>query len=106
MPGRRRCCSRGYWASWPSSNPATSSPGLAFLLATVAEFGPDGWRDYWARLRANGVTVVDGWEQAYYDEFSGGGAGGDKPLVVSYATSPAAAVVFADPPVTRSPKAL
>ena len=84
-------------------DPSTSSPGLAFLLATVAEFGPDGWRDYWARLRANGVTVVDGWEQAYYDEFSGGGAGGDKPLVVSYATSPAAAVVFADPPVTRSP---
>jgi thiamine transport system substrate-binding protein len=84
-------------------DPSTSSPGLAFLLATVAEFGPDGWRGYWKRLRANGVTVVDGWEQAYYDEFSGGGAGGDKPLVVSYATSPAAAVVYADPPITRSP---
>jgi len=84
-------------------DPSTSSPGLAFLLATVAEFGERGWTDYWAKLRDNGVTVVDGWEQAYYDEFTGGGAGGDKPLVVSYASSPAAAVVFADPPIDESP---
>ena len=84
-------------------DPSTSSPGLAFLLATVAEFGESGWTDYWQRLRDNGVTVVDGWEQAYYDEFTGGGAGGDKPLVVSYASSPAAAVVFADPPIETSP---
>ena len=84
-------------------DPSTSSPGLAFLLATIAEFGEDGWTGYWERLRDNGVTVVDGWEQAYYDEFTGGGAGGDKPLVVSYASSPAAAVVFADPPIDESP---
>lgn len=84
-------------------DPSTSSPGLAFLLATVAEFGDRGWTTYWDRLRANGVTVVDGWEQAYYDEFTGGGAGGSKPLVVSYASSPAAAVVFADPPIEKSP---
>jgi thiamine transport system substrate-binding protein len=84
-------------------DPTSSSPGLAFLLATVAEFGEDGWTDYWERLRANGVTVVDGWEQAYYDEFTGGGAGGDHPLVVSYASSPAAAVVFSDPPIDESP---
>jgi len=83
-------------------DPSTSSPGLAFLLATVAAFGPQGWQRYWTRLRANGVAVVDGWEQAYYQEFSGGGQGGDRPLVVSYATSPAADVVYADPPITKS----
>lgn len=84
-------------------DPSTSSPGLAFLLTTVAAFGEDGWQDYWRRLRANGVQVVDGWEQAYYEEFSGGGQGGTRPLVVSYATSPAAAVVYADPPIDSSP---
>lgn len=84
-------------------DPSTSSPGLAFLLATIAEYGNEGWTTYWEQLRANGVEVVDGWEQAYYDEFTGGGAGGDRPLVVSYASSPAAAVVFADPPIEESP---
>lgn len=84
-------------------DPSTSSPGLAFLLATVSAFGPQGFTKYWERLRANGVRVVDGWEQAYYDDFSGGGAGGDRPLVVSYASSPAAAVVFADPPIEEAP---
>ena len=53
-------------------NPATSSPGLAFLLATIARFGADGWRDYWAKLRANDVKVVDGWEQAYDGDFTAG----------------------------------
>ena len=79
-------------------NPATSSPGLAFLMATVAEFGDDGWIDYWAALRGNGVEVVDGWEQAYYERFSGA-SDGDRPLVASYGTSPPAQVVFADPPI-------
>jgi len=77
-------------------NPASSSPGLAFLLATIAEFGEDGWRDYWADLRENGVRVVDGWEQAYTADFTAGGGSGDRPLVVSYATDPAADVVFSD----------
>jgi thiamine transport system substrate-binding protein len=77
-------------------NPATSSPGLAFLLATIAEFGEDGWQDYWERLDENGVEVVDGWEQAYNERFSGAAAGeGDRPLVVSYATSPPAEVYYA-----------
>ena len=85
-------------------NPATSSPGLAFLLATVAAYGDPGYLDYWRRLRDNGVTVVDGWEQAYFGLFSGAGGGdGTHPLVVSYATSPVAEVVFADPPVPRAP---
>ena len=79
-------------------NPAASSPGLAFLLATIARYGDDGWADYWSRLTANGVEVVDGWTEAYYDRFSGAGDG-DRPLVVSYGTSPPAEVLFADPPI-------
>jgi thiamine transport system substrate-binding protein len=79
-------------------NAATSSPGLAFLLATVARFGPDGWRDYWAQLRSNDVKVVDGWEQAYSTEFSGSAGKGNYPLVVSYASSPPAEVVNAEGP--------
>ena len=82
-------------------DPSTSSPGLAFMLATIAEFGPNGWQSYWADLRANGVTVVDGWEQAFYDEFSGGGGGGEHPLVVSYASSPPVTVLFSDPPLDK-----
>jgi thiamine transport system substrate-binding protein len=77
-------------------NPATSSPGLSFLLATVSKFGPDGWRAYWEKLRANGVKVVDGWEQAYNSDFSGSAGKGDYPLVVSYATSPPAEVANAE----------
>jgi thiamine transport system substrate-binding protein len=73
-------------------NPATSSPGLAFLLATVAAFGEDGWRDYWEALVAGGVRVVDGWSDAYYVDFSGPSSEGDRPLVVSYASSPPAEV--------------
>jgi thiamine transport system substrate-binding protein len=45
-------------------NPATSSPGLAFLLATVATFGEDGWQGYWADLVENDVEVAAGWEEA------------------------------------------
>lgn len=80
-------------------NPATSSPGLAFLLATIARFGEEGpytWRDYWADLRANDVQVTQGWEEAYYGAFSGGSGQGDRPLVVSYASSPPVEVVFAE----------
>jgi len=84
-------------------NPATSSPGLAFLLATVSKFGPDGWRAYWDKLRDNGVKVVDGWEQAYNTEFSGSAGKGDYPLVVSYATSPPAEVVNANPQPDQPP---
>ena len=66
----------------------SSSPGLAFLLATVAEYGDD-WPDYWERLLDNGALVVDGWEEAYYGEFTQGGADGSRPIVVSYDSSPA-----------------
>ncbi|MEI8239030.1 MAG: thiamine ABC transporter substrate-binding protein [Actinomycetota bacterium] len=80
-----------------------SSPGLAFLLATIAAKG-DAWPQYWKALRANGVEVATTWDAAYYQRFSGSaGSKGDKPLVVSYATSPPAEVVFANPPRTEAP---
>jgi len=84
-------------------NPATSSPGLAFVLATVDRFGDDGWRGYWSRLRDNGTEVVNGWEEAYNGSFSAGEGNGDRPLVVSYASSPAAAVYFSEPRPKHSP---
>jgi thiamine transport system substrate-binding protein len=85
-------------------NPATSSPGLAFLLATRAHFG-EAYLDYWRDLRSNGLVVVDGWETAYYTNFSGSSGKGPQPMVVSYATSPAAEVIFADPPIEDAPTA-
>lgn len=89
-------------------NPATSSPGLAFVFATIDEFGETGdytWLDYWADLRDNGVAVRKGWLEAYRGDFTVGG-GGDRPLVVSYASSPPAEVMFADPPITEAPTAV
>jgi thiamine transport system substrate-binding protein len=88
-------------------NPATSTPGLAFMLATVSRFGESGWRQYWSRLRANGVLAVDGWTDAYTIQFSGaGGSKGKRPIVVSYATSPAAEVIFATKPPATAPTAV
>lgn len=83
-------------------NPATSSPGLAFLLATIARYG-DAWPGYWERLRANDVAVVNGWSEAYLSEFTAGGGGGDRPLVVSYSTSPPAEIVYAEDPKPQRP---
>ncbi len=81
-------------------NPATSSPGLAFLLVTVAAFGEEGdytYLDFWRDLRANDVLVTDGWSDAYFSHFSvGSGGAGDRPLVVSYSTSPAADVFYSE----------
>jgi thiamine transport system substrate-binding protein len=87
-------------------NPATSSPGLAFVLATVQEYGDDGWLTYWEELVDNDVLVTDGWSGAYYDEFSGSGQGGDRPIVVSYASSPAAEVLFAEEDLDEAPTAV
>ena len=84
-------------------NPATSTPGLAFMLATIAQFG-DLWQVYWRKLRANDVLVVDGWEDAYYARFSGAaGSRGKRPIVVSYASSPPAEVIFRDPRPSEAP---
>ncbi len=88
-------------------DPATSSPGLAFLLATVARF-PEGsaydWQAYWQDLVANDVAVTSGWEEAYYGTFSGGSGGGDRPIVVSYASSPPAEVYYGE--LTEAPTAV
>ncbi|MFE0100920.1 thiamine ABC transporter substrate binding subunit [Streptomyces sp. NPDC059009] len=90
-----------------TENVATSSPGLGFMLATAAKYGDDGWQDYWKKLDANGVKVVDGWEQAYNEEFSGSAGGkkakGDRPLVVSYASSPPVEVLYAKPQPKEAP---
>ena len=89
-------------------DPASSSPGLAFLLATIGTFGEDGdytWKNYWADLKENGVIVASGWTEAYYSEFSGSGEGGTRPIVVSYASSPAVGVYFTDPPPNEAPTA-
>ena len=89
-------------------NPATSTPGLAFLLATVARYGKEGWQEYWRRLRANGVLVVDGWTDAYTVRFSGsGGSKGNRPIVVSYASSPPAEVLYGgNPDADEAPTAV
>ena len=84
-------------------NPATSSPGLAFLLATVAHFGDPDYLDYWRELVAQDVLVVDGWEDAYYGQFTR--YEGSRPIVVSYASSPPVEVFFAEEPLTEAPTA-
>ena len=85
-------------------NPATSSTGLAFLAATVSHYG-DAFPDFWRALKENEVVVVDGWETAYYTNFSGSSGHGSQPMVVSYASSPAAEVVFAETPLDDAPTA-
>lgn len=75
-------------------SPATSSPGLAFLLATVNHYGEAGAWAWWRAARANGMKVTRGWSDAYYKDFSRNG--GRYPIVLSYASSPAAEVYFAD----------
>lgn len=90
-------------------DPATSSPGLAFLLATIAAYPEDGaysWKDFWSELRDNDIEVASGWEEAYYGSFSGGAGEGNRPLVVSYASSPPAEVVFAEDPIDEAPTAV
>jgi thiamine transport system substrate-binding protein len=82
-------------------NPASSSPGLAFLIATVDYFGEDGYLNWWRAMRENGLTVVDGWETAYHTNFTL--SGGSQPIVLSYSTSPAFEQLFADPPRDDAP---
>ena len=86
-------------------NPSISSPGLAFMLATIAEYGEDGYLSYWKKLKENGAVIVNDWETAYYTNFSGSVGKGAQPMVVSYATSPAAEVIFSEEELKESPTA-
>ncbi len=83
-------------------NPATSSPGLDFLFATIKHFGTSNYLDYWKQLKANGLVTVDGWETAYYTNFTGGSGQGTQAMVVSYATDPAYEVMSAPTPIAEA----
>ncbi len=96
--------SPSYAAFLTVESPATSSPGLAFMLATIEEYGEDGWLDFWRDLKNAGVRVAPDWNTAYYGDFHP--YGGSSSMVVSYASSPVAEVVFADKPITQSPTAV
>jgi thiamine transport system substrate-binding protein len=83
------------------TNPASSSPGLAFLFATIGYFGEEGYLDFWQALVENDVKVVNDWDTVYYTEFSRWG--GDRPIVVSYGSSPPFEVIFAEEPIDSPP---
>lgn len=86
-------------------NPATSSPGLAFMMATIAEFGESDWLAWWKSMKNNNVAIVSDWETAYYTNFSGSSGKGPQPMVVSYASSPAAELIYAETELSESPTA-
>jgi thiamine transport system substrate-binding protein len=86
-------------------NPATSSPGMAFLLATISRFGQDGYLDYWKKLKANGLLVTNGWKEAYWGKFTAASEG-DRPIVVSYASSPCAEVFYSETKLNDAPTAV
>ncbi len=85
-------------------NPATSSPGLAFLITTVGKYGASGYMGFWKKLRANDVYVTAGWSEAYYGKFVRA-KGGTRPIVVSYASSPAAEVYYSESKLADTPTA-
>jgi thiamine transport system substrate-binding protein len=84
-------------------NPATSSTGYAFMLATISAMGEEPAFAWWAQMRQNGLKVVKGWSEAYYTDFARNK--GAYPLVVSYATSPAAEVFYSKEKTQESPTA-
>ncbi|PHR30145.1 MAG: thiamine ABC transporter substrate-binding protein [Desulfotalea sp.] len=85
-------------------NPATSSPGVAFLLATIETFGDEGYLQFWKDMRTNDVVVAAGWNDAYFGHFTAASKG-DRPIVVSYASSPPAAVYYSETPLEEAPTA-
>ena len=90
-------------------NPATSSPGLAFLLATIVRFGETGdytWQDYWRDLRANDVLVVPDWDNAYYTSSPAAPARATGRSSCPTPRAPRRRSYFADPqPGPRRPRA-
>ena len=97
----------GYAKLTVVENPATSTPGLAFMLATIAHFGRGKapWT-YWSKIKHD-VLVTNGWDEAYNAQFSGSSSHkGKRPIVVSYSSDPAAEVYFAGKPLTQAPVAV
>ncbi|WP_369796333.1 thiamine ABC transporter substrate binding subunit [Snodgrassella sp. CFCC 13594] len=82
-------------------SPATSSTGLGFLMANIGGMGEKRTMAWWAQMRQNGVKVTKGWSDAYYTDFTLNG--GSRPMVVGYATSPAAEVHFSKGKYTTPP---
>ncbi len=72
-----------------SPGAATSSPGMAFLLATIATYGESGWQGYWQKLKSAGTKLTSGWNDAWSVDYTAGGGKGSRPIVLSYNTSPA-----------------
>ena len=87
-------------------DPVASSPGLGFLLGTIAHFGVDKWQNYWKSLKENGVRIAPDWTSAYTIDFSGSSGKGKYPLVVSYGSSPPAEVLYAEKPIDTPPTAV
>jgi thiamine transport system substrate-binding protein len=87
-------------------DPVASSPGLGFLLGTIAHFGADNWEGYWKSLKTNGVHIAPDWTTAYTIDFSGSSGKGKYPLVVSYGSSPPAEVLYAEKPIDTPPTAV
>ena len=87
-------------------DPVASSPGLGFLLGTIAHFGADNWQGYWKSLKTNGVRIASDWTTAYTIDFSGSSGKGKYPLVVSYGSSPPAEVLYAEKPIDTPPTAV
>lgn len=85
-------------------NPATSSPGMTFLLATIGNFGEDNYIKFWKDMRKNDVLVTGGWEDAYFGHFTAASKG-ERPIIVSYASSPPAAVYYSETPLDSAPTA-
>ncbi|GAB4213440.1 MAG: thiamine ABC transporter substrate-binding protein [Rhodoferax sp.] len=104
LPQRLQDLTQPAYKGWlVTPNPATSSTGFAFLLATIAGLGEEAAFAWWGQMRANGQRVAKGWSEAYYTDFSRNK--GTCPLVVSYATSPAAEVFYAKDKPAESPTA-
>ncbi len=89
-----------------TQDPVASSPGLGFLLGTIAHFGIDDWKDYWTSLKTNGVHIAPDWTTAYSVDFSGSSGKGKYPLVVSYGSSPPAEVLYSEKPINTPPTAV
>jgi thiamine transport system substrate-binding protein len=89
-----------------TQDPVASSPGLGFLLGTIAQFGTENWQDYWTSLKTNGVHIAADWTTAYTIDFSGSSGKGKYPLVVSYGSSPPAEMLYAEKPIDTPPTAV